>query len=154
MSKAAVAEYLISRQPEIVRRRIDSSADFGARLGFRSRTVLSVKGVGRFDTEELLMRAREALDGGPDHRLLDVDGVEAVLARDAEGLTLRRAATARLIGLIGPTGADIAALACVAAERELSVGEVKTSSTSSGAALQRYRRVPRLRWPESVHSMT
>lgn len=149
MNRTVLAEYLVSRQPAIIRRRLDRRAGFGARLGFRTRTLVTVGSVGRFDEETLLSCARQVCSDGVERPVLGIDGAEAILARDAEGLALRssradaepmvgrvdellvlsgdvcerRAAVTRLLGLIGPTGGEFAGLAGVAAERELSTTE-------------------------------
>ena len=145
-----LAKYCLDRQPESVRRRLMRNEPFGARLGLETRTIVTVADLGLFDREDLLAAARAALSSSGESVVEDLDGISAVVAREKNGLVLKRtgqgepiiaarldkllivsssreersAALASLLNRAGPTAPDFSSLQHIAEERDLDNEEV------------------------------
>ena len=160
-----LAKYCLDCQPESVRRRLIRNEPFGARLGLETRTIATVADLARFDREDLLAAARAALSGSGESVVEDVEGISAVVAREQNGLVLKRAGQgepivaarldnlmivsssreersaglASLLNRAGPTAPDFSSLQRAAEERDLSneeAGSVLDELADGVAALR------------------
>lgn len=173
MQAVILAEFLIDRQPESIRRRLMIRDGFGAKVGLAVRTVVTISGAGRFGQDELLGAARDALGGeSGEQRLLSLDGTEASVTRGGDGLILehrgadgplvrarlddlvilspnrdeRSAALDDLLRRIGPAAPDFTGLRRAIAARDLSDKEadVALREAWSGVATRQRRAITAL----------
>lgn len=160
-----LARYILKSQPELLRQRLVRHQQFAGRFGLRTRTIVAVPGVGRFDTADLVPAAREAISIGSEVALDDLDGLSAVVTRDQSGLALkptnpqrpliehrlddllvlapnreeRLAKLESLLNRVGPTAPDFSGLERAAQERSLDddeAGRILDEVWGGVAALQ------------------
>lgn len=93
MQTATLAEYLLERQPEPIRRRLLSGDGAGAGFGFKAGTIVTIGQVGRFPLDDLMAAGRCVLADLGEQRLASLDGAEAFLLRGQDGLVIETRGT-------------------------------------------------------------
>ena len=89
-TRAALAEYLSSRQPPSVRARLLSDEVFRTLIGLPSSKLLTVGGVALFDQRELFATVRRMLADKKELSVFDFKGREVLVGTDKGCIVVKR----------------------------------------------------------------